>query len=71
MLVTLISSVLQEKGRLLREKEEIEKWEFGITALGNGSSKGAQKRMPTGTKGSTEIGDNTVTLKYMGVIFLL
>lgn len=46
-------------------------WEFGITALGNGSSKGAQKRMPTGTKGSTEIGDNTVTLKYMGVIFLL
>lgn len=40
-----------------------------MIASGNGSSQGAQKRMPTATKGSAETGDNTLTPKYMDVVF--
>lgn len=29
----------------------------------------AQKRLPTGMKGSAEIRDNTMTPKYLGAIF--
>lgn len=32
-------------------------------------TQGAEKRMPTGTKGSAEIRENTMTPKYLGVIF--